>query len=86
MWKSEHRCFGYQWNECFIFNIWFYDDKVEVQEHFLGSIEIKGGTGEGLRKHVMDIISDFNFDISNLRGQGYDQICYIYYMAHGLPP
>nr|XP_022906932.1 zinc finger MYM-type protein 1-like [Onthophagus taurus] len=48
------------------------DDQVQIQEHFLGFIDIKDSTGEGLTNYIIEKIKEFNLDISNLRGQGYD--------------
>ncbi|XP_071056599.1 uncharacterized protein [Onthophagus taurus] len=48
------------------------DDQVQIQEHFLGFIDIKDSTGEGLTNYIIEKIKELNLDISNLRGQGYD--------------
>lgn len=46
--------------------------KVEVCEHFIGFCPITSSTGEGLLNFVLNLFSQLNLDIQNLRGQGYD--------------
>lgn len=46
--------------------------KVEVREHFLAFFPILDATGAGLCSFLTDLLKTLNLDISNLRGQGYD--------------
>ena len=46
--------------------------KVEVCEHFIGFCPITSSTGEGLLNFVLNLFSQLNVDIQNMRGQGYD--------------
>lgn len=45
---------------------------VEIRENFIGFCPITSTTGEGLLKLVLDLFSELNLNIQNLRGQGYD--------------
>lgn len=44
----------------------------QIKEHFLGFLECKNKTGEGLTDLVLKALNDFNISINNCRGQGYD--------------
>lgn len=49
------------------------DDKtVDVQEHFLCFIDITFSTGKGMTSYLVNKLKEFNLNIQNLRGQGYD--------------
>lgn len=45
---------------------------VEIRENFIGFCPITSTTGEGLLNFVLDLFSELNLNIQNLRGQGYD--------------
>lgn len=47
-------------------------NNVEICENFVGFCPITSSTGEGLLNFVLDLFSQLNLNIQNLRGQGYD--------------
>lgn len=48
------------------------EEKVEVQESFLGFIPISDSTGKGLSSMILKELEEKNSDIDNCQGQGYD--------------
>ncbi|CAN7952242.1 unnamed protein product [Ixodes pacificus] len=48
------------------------DDKVPIQEHFIGFKTVCESTGEGLTKAIMSTLEEGDIMIEDCRGQGYD--------------
>ncbi|XP_033226810.1 zinc finger MYM-type protein 1-like [Belonocnema kinseyi] len=48
------------------------DDTVQIKEHFLGFFTVDDTTGLGLTEVLINIMTKYRLELSNCRGQGYD--------------
>lgn len=62
----------------------YVDDDLNIHEHFIGFYETNITTGEALHNIVRDILTRFNLNILNMRGQYYDGANNIRYGLSGL--
>ncbi|KAK9753478.1 hypothetical protein QE152_g2028 [Popillia japonica] len=46
--------------------------RFEIQEYFMGFFEATDQTGQGLADEIIDQLQKLDLDITNIRGQGYD--------------
>ncbi|XP_004211310.2 zinc finger MYM-type protein 1-like [Hydra vulgaris] len=48
------------------------DIRVEIKEYFLGFFSVSNSTGLGLTEVLIELLTKYGLEISNCRGQGYD--------------